>query len=110
MFQPLGKRRWMTTEPINWDVGYKQSGLTISVPAHFPFDGASSPWFSWLVIRPEDPRVMVASAIHDYLYREMKFSRIVADAIFYNVMRENNFPRWRAIVAWFFVRLVNKWK
>ena len=108
MFVPVSNRKWKTTEPIDWDIGYMRSGLTITVPKGFCFDGASAPWFSWLVIRPEDPRVMRAAAIHDHLYKYEGFSRIVADSVFYNVLREHEFPRWRSIIAWLAVRLVNR--
>lgn len=110
MFAPVSKGKWRTTRELPWNIGYKDSGLLVTVPKGFSFDGASAPWFSWFIIRPEDPRVMEAAAFHDYLYHKQKFARITADSIFYNIMRERGFPRWRSIIAWLAVRLVNRWR
>ena len=109
MFQPVGKNKWLMTKEFPWSVGNKDSELDIVVPEGFEFNGASAPWFSWLIIRPEDPRVMRAAAIHDYLYGK-DFTRIVADAIFYEVLREHDFPKYRAVIAFLAVRHTNRWK
>ena len=52
---------------------------------------------------------MRAAAIHDYLYGK-DFTRIVADAIFYEVLREHDFPKYRAVLAFQAVRFANRWK
>ena len=107
---PLGNRKWRLEDDFYWMVGAPTSGLKIKIPRGFIFDGASSPWFSWLIIRPDDPQVMTASLVHDYLYRDEGFTKVVADAIFYEVLREQEFPRWRAIIAYISVRLANRWR
>lgn len=65
----------------------KAAGM-ILVPAGFVTDFASVPRIVWSYISPEDPAILFASVIHDFLYTrggrigsDLAVSRAVADAV-----------------------------
>jgi hypothetical protein len=45
-----------------------RDGMRIDVPAGFKTDFASIPRWVWSYISPEDPVILFASVIHDFLY------------------------------------------
>jgi hypothetical protein len=65
-------------------------GITIRIPAGFVFDGASIPFFAWiLTYTPHHPVVMLAAMVHDYLYLTHFVSREQADMIFKSLLLKN---------------------
>lgn len=76
------------------------------VPPGFEWDGASIPRAGWtaLGITPYHPRVLRASLVHDWLYRQREGTRESADESFYRVLREDGLDAARALVMWRAVR------
>jgi len=64
----------------------------ITVPKGFKTDFASIPRFAWRYIDPEDPCILYASVVHDYLYSlagkmgEVVFARNLADRVLSEAM------------------------
>lgn len=64
----------------------------ITVPAGFKTDFASIPRFAWRYIDPEDPCILYASVVHDYLYSlagkngAVAFTRELADRVLREAM------------------------
>ena len=68
-------------------------GIFIRIPAGFVFDGASIPFFAWvLTYTPHHPIVMLAAMVHDYLYLTHRTSREQADMIFKSLLLQNFCP------------------
>lgn len=63
-----GRCTWRLAAPISYDVGAKDSGETITVPAGATTDYASVPRFAWSIIPPDGPWLK-AAVVHDFLYR-----------------------------------------
>jgi len=60
---------------------------------------------------PHDPDYAAAAVVHDFLYewKQGLFTRVVADAIFYEAMRILGVPTWKAVMMYLAVRLANNW-
>ena len=101
---------WATTQPLTYEIGVKGSELQINVPSGFLTDLATIPRLLWPLFPPHHPRLAAAAVLHDYLYTQKGFTRVVADAIFYEAMRVLNVPRPRAILMYLAVRLFNHWR
>lgn len=66
------------------------SGVIMRVPAGFWYNGASIPAYLWQAIYPPfDPRIIIAAAIHDWLYSSHVTSREEADQLLYLIALEN---------------------
>jgi hypothetical protein len=84
-----GRQIYLVTEDFVYD-----SNLfgRITVPAGFKTDFASIPRFAWRYIDPEDPCILYASVVHDYLYSlagkigEVQFTRDLADRVLREAM------------------------
>lgn len=84
----------------------------IVVPAGFKTDFASIPRALWRYLDPEDPCILYASVVHDFLYSlggkmgEVAFSRNLADRVLREAMEisgariDQRFAAYRA-VDWF---------
>lgn len=79
-------------------------GIGVEVPYGHLTDFASVPRFFWRIFPPFGVYSR-AAVIHDYLYDTKPTSRWMADAIFYEVMRELRVPRWKRCLMWLAVRL-----
>lgn len=77
---PDGKK-WVLRDEFSYDIGYKGSGNTITVPKGFVTDFASVPRVFWNIY-PRWGKYGNAAVIHDYLYWEQIFSRKKSDDIF----------------------------
>ena len=62
-------KQWMVYEPLHYDLLYKGSGCTITVPAWFRFDGASVPSIFGMLIQKVEPDTIKAACIHDWIYK-----------------------------------------
>lgn len=78
----------------------------IELPVLFKTDLASFPRPLWSIYSPAKSEYMMPAIIHDYLYScESTYSRIAADDIFYNLLRHNHVPYFRAYLFYGGVRL-----
>ena len=81
---------------------------TVTVQPGFVSDLASIPWFlRWLY--PPDGIWGPAAVVHDWLYSQPEVSRRVADRIFWDHMREDGVPWFRAMLFYWGVRLFGRW-
>ena len=81
----------------------KWRGKEITVPYGFESDGCSVPSILWGLISPAiHPETLRASLVHDYIYREHPdgWTKADADELFYELMIEDGFPKWRAYAAY----------
>ena len=94
---------------VNWQ------GKKLFVPEGFKSDGASVPRFFWrIVFPPGDSRALRAAFAHDYIYRTHPagWSRLDADKMFYDLLRQDGVPWINAKRAFGGVRLFggSAWK
>ena len=110
--RPFKRPLWKTTE----DILYREGTLNYHVPSSFITDLASVPKLLETLFKTPQT-VNAAAALHDFLYLRIPIgaealpphisciSRARADAIFYNAMRANKVPAWRALLYYICVRL-----
>lgn len=87
-------------------VGFEDKLLI--VPPGFESDGASVPRLFWrLVCPPTDPHAVRAGVAHDYVYRRHPegWMRKDADELFYSMLCGDDMDPWRALLAYFGVRI-----
>ena len=76
---------------LSKDKTVESLGYSITVKKGFDFDGASIPKWLWSIYgSPLNGNYVVASLIHDGLYASQKVSKIVADNIFLDLMKQSN--------------------
>lgn len=107
-----GTGKYVLVRPLSYQVGFLGSEVVVTVPDGFMTDLASIPRILWSILPPHDPDYAGAAVLHDYLY-EWKggiFTRVVADAIFYEAMRVLGVPAWKAVFMYLAVRMANTWR
>jgi hypothetical protein len=108
VFEPTGETRegrivWRAVEAFRFDIGYLGSGLSIEVPAGFETDGPSIPW--WLAPIARAGAMVRASAVHDRLREDLRFSKLEGDAIFLTALAAEGVSGLRRELAFMAVRL-----
>jgi len=78
----------------------------VTVPKGFRFDGASAPRFFWSIIPPMRETTK-ASCVHDYLCKTAasKEDRLIADKLFYKMLREAKLGIVRSTIGFIGVRI-----
>ncbi|MBN1787855.1 MAG: DUF1353 domain-containing protein [Sedimentisphaerales bacterium] len=101
---PDGKT-WVLRKSFSYDVGEKDSGETIKVPAGFLTDFTTIPRIFWAIL-PRWGKYGNAAVIHDYLYwmQFEKYSRKRADQIFLEGMLVLNTRKWIAKIIYLSVK------
>lgn len=89
------KRQWKTDEKIYWNVGGKFSTFKIEVPVGFEFE-SSSPYITKPIFSRNDPLLLPAAAIHDYLLEEINFHPPQAAAEWFDACIAYGVPEWKA--------------
>lgn len=87
-------------EPLRISWGGKP---TITVPCGFQSDGASVPRAFWRLIFPKgDEKALRAAIIHDWIYRTHPagWTKAEADKLFYELLKADGVPTWRAWLAY----------
>ncbi len=69
LFKKGGSRGYYTVKAINWDVGKKGSGFTITVPKGREFESSVPRFLHW-VLSPDNLRYLLSAVIHDFLLEE----------------------------------------
>lgn len=87
---------YRTGQPFSYDLGFKGSGLTVSVPAGFVTDLASIPRWLWWLMSPFDPQYAAAAVLHDYLLTWSNFDRLTAHTVFLEALLNLGVERWKA--------------
>ncbi len=79
------------------DLSWKKGSKTLRVPKFFQYDGASVPAIAWQLIgTPFNPRFMLASLFHDWLYHTHLVKQPVADRFFYELLIANGVGKAKA--------------
>lgn len=97
------KIRGVDGQGLRWDVGYLGSGFSVQVPEGFETDGPSAP----VLLLPFLPvtRMVKASAVHDMLREDVRWTKLETDAIFLMAMETEGTPLWARVLAYRAVRL-----
>ncbi len=91
-----------------WGKRIKWRGRVFTIPRYFKTDFASVPRFFWRVLfYPTHPKAVRAAVAHDYIYRVHPegWTRKEADLMFYDLLVEDNMPKFVAWMAYKGVRL-----
>lgn len=83
-----GPKKWEVLSEINYDVGFKGSGETVTVPAGYMTDLASVPWPASMLF-PKSGKWNHAAVVHDWLcdHGRKVYSQAKIDRIFLDIMR-----------------------
>lgn len=101
---PLDEGNWVLLESFNYFLGSEKSGMFIKVPQGFVTDFASVPRLFWTILPPWG-RYGKAAVLHDYMYQNVLFNRLLCDSIFYEAMTVLQVPRWQRWIIYLGVRI-----
>lgn len=96
--KPGAVRRWRLAQDVPWEVGRKESGAWVRIPAGTEFE-SSVPWWAVWFIHPDDPRFLLAAAVHDYLLEAGIYGRAQAAAEWFDAALAGGAPLWKARIA-----------
>ena len=88
----------MNAAPIDWEIGAKDSGRFVTIPAGTEFESSVPAWARWF-IGQDDPRFLMAALVHDYMLESGLYGRPQAAAEWYDVALAGGAPVFRAKVA-----------
>ena len=93
-----GARGYVTTQPIEWWIGKKESGWKLTVPVGREFESSVPRFLTW-VFSPDDPFFLKSAAIHDTLLEE-GFRQAFADSQWFEAALSEHAPGLRTWVAY----------
>jgi hypothetical protein len=103
-----GRAYWIVKQvkrrSFRWFQSFDGFQAEVTVADGYWTNFASAPRFFWRML-PPDGKYRKAAIIHDAMYDAGEPSRWLADAIFFEAMRELDVPLWKRCAMWFFVRL-----
>lgn len=103
---------YVTTAPILWAIGKKNSGWVLCIPAGFAFESSVPRWL-WWAFSPDDPAFLKAACVHDRLLLE-GYRRAFADSQWLDAARSEHAPVWRREVAFLLMQVrcafLGKWR
>ncbi len=89
----LWRPKYKCVGGFKYDIGYLGSGLSVVVADGFESDGPSVPWWCLWFIKLG---CMIKSAIiHDALRKDLRFSLVEGNAIFFAAMEAEGTPKWQ---------------
>lgn len=97
-------KKWVLRDSFSYDVGYKGSDETITVPLGFVTDFASIPRAFWALL-PRWGKYGTAAVVHDYLYWDQSLDRKKVDDIFLEGMEVLEVGKWTRMTIYNAVRL-----
>jgi len=97
--QKIGKRSWLLIE--DWVTPYG------TVKKDFTSNGANIPRLLWSIMSPAGV-LFEASILHDYYYDKAISNKKVADANFYKVAIDFNVGKFKAKLAYYYVKMFGK--
>lgn len=95
---------WVVKEPLHWDIGKKDSGLTYVVNPDFSSDLASIPSFARIILNPADSRFAKASILHDSMLKD-NWSPRTSSAEFYEALIASGVKKYTAFLMYISVFL-----
>lgn len=98
----IGPDRWRLDAPLRYQSNAASD--VIEVPAGFVTDFATVPRVpvAYLLFDGYGDR---AAVIHDFLYRNGKFTRSICDQVFHEALLSDGVSRWRAAMMYAAVRV-----
>lgn len=93
-----GARGYVTTRPLHWWIGKKESGWKLTVPAGREFESSVPGWLWWL-FSPDDPLFLKSACIHDMLLEE-GFRLAFADSQWFEAALSEHAPGLRTWLAY----------
>lgn len=79
------------------DLSRKVGSVTVVVPKFFQYDGSSIPSAAWpLIGTPFNPRFMLGSVFHDWIYHTHQMARKAADQLLYDILVEDGVSETKA--------------
>ncbi|UWQ34011.1 DUF1353 domain-containing protein [Leisingera sp. M527] len=103
-----GSRDYITTRPLSWDIGKKNSGWVLTIPAGREFESSVPRPLRW-VFSPDDPYFLKSAVIHDTLLEE-GFRRAFADSQWFEAALSVHAPGLRTWLAYSGMRSRRFWK
>ena len=109
-----GMWAWRLTAPLNWEIGYKDSGLWVTVPTGFTTDLMSIPPIARIFINRYDPATAKAACLHDWLRPTTEDILIqerpvwdvqMAAGEFFHALKADKVQRWRRVCCYLAVAL-----
>lgn len=112
-----GHSRWEVIRPLSYrhvpvtpqrPAGYQPHATqVVVVPVGYLSDLASVPRLARRVVDPQTPHARRPSVLHDYIYTHLthRFTKVEADRIFYDALREEGMATPLAWLMWKAVRL-----
>jgi hypothetical protein len=100
--------KWKVTRTFSYEIGKEGSGLRIIIPEGYRTDLGSIPRILWLILAPHDPYAAAPYTLHDCLYDEPEFSRLMADFILYESLRVNGYSRLKSALIFLGARIGGK--
>lgn len=102
-----GARGYVTTRPLIWWIGKKESGWLLIVPAGREFESSVPRGLRWL-FSPDDPFFLKSACIHDTLLEE-GYRVAFADSQWFEAALSENAPPLRTWLAYRGMRLRRFW-
>jgi len=87
---------WELQRGFIYDLGRRGGGDKIRLKKGTWSNGASVPRFLWWLIHPVDPIIGKIAWIHDFLYADQQYSKIICDAVLWDGMITLDAPAWKA--------------
>jgi hypothetical protein len=88
-------KNWVLLDEFSYDVGFLDSGDTITVPAGFVTDFTSIPKLAWSIIGGPWGKYGKAAVIHDYLFATQQRGWRKANQIFLEGMKVLGVSWWK---------------
>ena len=86
VLSPFGVNTWILKESFIYYKWIKWSDDFIEIPKWFIFDWASIPRIFYVIGTPMSTDTLVAALVHDYIYKELMFTREQCDNLFNEIM------------------------
>ncbi len=99
----LDGARYRATQPLPWDLGFKGSGLTVTVPSDFLHNVSVPPALQW-AFSPQEPRYQRGARLHDFLLVG-GWSRAEAAGVFHEALKADGVSSWRRLAMFVAVAL-----
>ena len=93
-----GARGYITTRPVWWWIGKKDSGWLLAIPAGREFESSVPFWLSW-AFSPDDPFFLKSALIHDALIED-GYRLAFADSQWFEAALSEHAPPLRTWIAY----------
>ena len=87
-------------------ITFSSYGYQYIIEKGYKSNGMSVPRMLWGIISPPyDPRTIIPSIIHDWMYDTHILSRKQSDAWYRDELIENEYPAWKAYAVYYAIRI-----